>query len=424
MSKPFPTRKFHQSLGLGVCIEAAETNSGEPAAKIVFDSDPKTERTILLTFLSDSPEPLPAYASDLRRPVKKSKPIPQVEEAETPKEETEEYSEECDEQEEQQEKGASLVGGNTKFCNHGFIIPVELILYAQSRGAKALLSGTAKRSPYCLDCWSSPDTAKVFSQRFYERPAVADPIAFGFCNLMKSVISKRGFFRDAYTKESKMMDLRLRLLQKRSEIEKAIAGQSPELVTNYIRRVLKNQLTNDQTSSEGKIISNSIKSLSGEVARTDRRALAAADAGNQLTELSGGDTKYDDDNTLDEKDALVQDASAEETPKKGKSEARALFDTLAAEANSQIAQLTGTRKNGFDSMLDLEHALGKLPDSERVVFDALYCENGELLGRPRTYSEAEFLTGLTLQNVRTLEKRAIQTLRPVLAPSFFKRRQA
>jgi hypothetical protein len=95
---------------------------------------------------------------------------------------------------------------------------------------------------------------------------------------------------------------------------------------------------------------------------------------------------------------------------------------LQAEALSQIATLTGGRKDGFDTHLDLEKALSKLPENQHDVFAAIYLENGELLNRPRTYDEATFLTGLTLQELRTLERRATEALRPVLAPSFFKRR--
>ena len=35
-----------------------------------------------------------------------------------------------------------------------------------------------------------------------------------------------------------------------------------------------------------------------------------------------------------------------------------------------------------------------------------------------------YLSGLTIQQVRTLELKATQTLRPILAPSFFKRRNS
>jgi len=100
-----------------------------------------------------------------------------------------------------------------------------------------------------------------------------------------------------------------------------------------------------------------------------------------------------------------------------------LFDTLVAEATSQIATLTGGRKDGLDNRLDLERALDKLPENERSVFEAIYLENGELLNRSRSYADAEFMTGLSTQNVRTLERKAIEKLRSALSPAFFKRRE-
>jgi DNA-directed RNA polymerase sigma subunit (sigma70/sigma32) len=100
-----------------------------------------------------------------------------------------------------------------------------------------------------------------------------------------------------------------------------------------------------------------------------------------------------------------------------------LFDTLVADAFSQIATLTGNRRDGLDTHLDLEKALAKIPTNEQQVFEALYLENGGLLDRPRTYGEAGFLTGPSTQQVRTLERKAIEKLRPALSPAFFKRRK-
>lgn len=102
--------------------------------------------------------------------------------------------------------------------------------------------------------------------------------------------------------------------------------------------------------------------------------------------------------------------------------ARRLFDTMAAEASSQIATLTGGRKDGFETYLDLEKALLRLPQDEKSVFEALWLENGDLLPRSRTYADVEYMLSLTTQTVRTLERRAIEKLRPALSPAFFKRR--
>ena len=148
-------------------------------------------------------------------------------------------------------------------------------------------------------------------------------------------------------------------------------------------------------------------------------------ARNVLTELTGGEAGQDDDRSLDQKETLVApevEYHENGRRKKKPSEAKHLFDTLQPEALSQIATLTGGRKDGFDTRLDLENALSKLPDDQQEVFAAIYLENGELLNRSRTYDEAIFLTRLSLQQVRTLERKATGALRSLLAPSFFKRR--
>lgn len=141
--------------------------------------------------------------------------------------------------------------------------------------------------------------------------------------------------------------------------------------------------------------------------------------------MTGGEAGQDNDRSLDQQETLV--ASEVEYRDNGRrknkpSEAKQLFDTLQAVALSQIATLTGRRTDGFDTHLDLEKALSKLPDDQQEVFAAIYLENGELLNRSRTYDEAMFLTGLSLQQVRTLQRKATGALRPLLAPSFFKRR--
>ena len=50
-------------------------------------------------------------------------------------------------------------------------------------------------------------------------------------------------------------------------------------------------------------------------------------------------------------------------------------------------------------------------------------KNGGTLSRARSYSDVERELNLTLQNVRTLEMKAIQKLKPALGPAFFKRRE-
>ncbi|HZR57031.1 MAG TPA: hypothetical protein VFA74_09185 [Terriglobales bacterium] len=303
-----------------------------------------------------------------------------------------------------------------KYCPHGYLIHPDMT------SGRTMLQTETRVSPFCLTCWSDPKNAEGFKSRFYEKPATDDPCCFGFCDLITQVVNKRGFIRDSFSRESKELDLRARLIFKKSVIEQEIFGRDAAYVTNYIRRVLKNSLTNDQKSSEGHVIANSIKSLSSEGMIVERQTGKTL-AGDLLTEVTGGESaSQNDDYTLDEKEPQYESSPDKSNGKKPKSEARQLFDTLAAEASSQIATLTGGRKDGFETYLDLEKALVTLPADERRVFESRYLENGILLNRPRSVADVEYMTSLSTQNVRTLELKAIQKLRPVLAPSFFKRR--
>lgn len=311
-----------------------------------------------------------------------------------------------------------------KHCPHGFLVPPDL----EKLPTQDVVRVGSLVSPFCLTCWADPNIAELLAARFYEKPAWDDPCVYGYCDLISQVAHRRGFARDSFAREGKELDLRVRLIEKKATIEAAIAGKSPEFASNYVRKVLKNRLTNEQTRGEGRIISGSTTSLSDEGFRTDRKALSRRDAGNELLDLTGGDSAtQDDDFSLDAKDTLV--VSEPEAPEFGKakrkqSEARNLFDKMQAEALATISTLTGGRRDGHDTYMDLERALLKLPEPEQAVFSALFLENGELLNRPRTYPEAESLTGISIQTIRTLEKRATQALRPALGPAFFKRRQA
>jgi DNA-directed RNA polymerase specialized sigma24 family protein len=274
--------------------------------------------------------------------------------------------------------------------------------------------------PYCVDCWKQPRIAELLAARFYLEPTIADPCSYGFCDLISQIVRQRAWARDSFARDAKESDLRFRLIEKKSVIEAEMAGKEKTFVENYIRRVLKNRLTNDQARGEGRIIANSTVSLSDDCSRTDRKALSRMAARNVLTELTGGEAGQDDDRSLDQQETLVAPEVEYHENGRGKnkpSEAKQLFDTFQAEALSQIATLTGRRTDGFDTHLDLEKALSKLPDDQQEVFAAIYLENGELLNRPRTYNEATYLTGLTTQQVRTLERKATAALRPVLAPS-------
>lgn len=260
--------------------------------------------------------------------------------------------------------------------------------------------------------------------KFFEKPTCDEPCLYGFCDIINQVVRKRAWARDFFARDAKESDLRTRLIEKRAVIEKAIAGKDKAFAENYVRRVLKNKLINEQTRGEGRIISNSTISLSDDTFRTDRKALSRMNAGNELTDVTGGDSAArDDDFSLDAKGTLV--APETDSPGFGKGnrhEAQHLFDKMQAEALATISTLTGGRKDGFDTRLDLEKALRKLPEDEQNVFAARFLENGVLLNRPRSRADAEFMTGFSTQNLRTLERKAIEKLRPALSPAFFKRR--
>jgi hypothetical protein len=301
-------------------------------------------------------------------------------------------------------------------CPHGYLIPPDLAALSSKEVARV----GAVPSPHCFDCWAQPEFAELLASKFFDKPTCDEPCLFGFCDIINQVVRKRAWARDSFAREAKESDLRFRLIEKRGIIEKAVAGKDKAFVENYVRRVLKNKLTNDQNRGEGIIVRNSFSLSECDGPNKNYRRQASDEwAGRVLVDAAGGDSaSVDDDRSLDKRDTFV----APEPRKKRLSEAKQLFDVLRAEALSQISTLTGSRKDGFDTHLDLEKALSKLPKDEHNVFSALFLENGILLNRPRTYSEAEFLTGLSLQTVRTLEKKAVDKLRPILSPSFFKRR--
>ncbi len=305
-------------------------------------------------------------------------------------------------------------------CLHGFIIdPTEPELLK------------VDVSKYCPLCWDTH--AALFTSLRCTKPDAAEPCKYGFCDLIKKAVRKRGWYRDGDGQESKYLDLRVRLLEKEAVITEKIRGRDKAYVDNYIRRVLKNRLTNDQTSSEGLVIQKSVKSISPDGSPTDRKQHATNDADEPPESdesLRKKDEKFRDEclrqsgEMMDEFHKWRDEPASPRPRRHGKksSEAKELFDSLMADASSQIATLTGGRKDGFETYLDLEKAMSNISDAERSVFEALWLENGELLPRSRTYADVEYLLGLSTQNVRTLERLAIQKLKPVLGPAFFKRR--
>jgi hypothetical protein len=302
----------------------------------------------------------------------------------------------------------------------------DLRPYTHQLGERAIRRIQFRTSSADSFAWLLSSRIEAFGLSRVAR-TIADQCSHGFCDLIAQIVRKRAWARDSFAREAKESDLRFRLIEKKSVIEAEKASKEKPVVENYVRRVLKNRLTNDQARGEGRIIANSTVLLSDDCSRTDRKALSRIAARNVLTELTGGEAGQDDDRSLDKQETLVAPEVEYHENGRGKnkpSEAKQLFDTLQAEAFSQIATLTGGRKDGFDTHLDLEKALTKMPEDQRTAFAAIYLENGELLNRPRTYGEATLLTGLTLQELRTLERRATEALLPVLAPSFFKRRNS
>jgi len=307
-------------------------------------------------------------------------------------------------------------------CLHGFIIdPTEPELLK------------VDVSKYCLRCWDRHAT--FLASLHCAKPEVEEPCKYGFCDLIKKAVRKRGWYRDGDGQESKYLDMRVRLLEKETVITEAIDGKDKAYIDNYIWRVLKNRLTNDQTSSEGLVIQKSVKSISPDGSPTDRKQLATSDGDEPLDSgesLRQKDEKFREEclrqsgQMMDEFHEWRDEPTSPRPSKRGKkpSEAKKLFDSLVADASSRIATLTGGRKDGFETYLDLEKALSNISDAERSVFEALWLENGELLPRSRTYADVEYMLGLSTQNVRTLERLAIQKLKPALRPSFFKRRSS
>ena len=315
-----------------------------------------------------------------------------------------------------------------KYCAHNFLITPQDV----KRQSSADYIGDGYLSNYCSKCWK---------MRGLEVPApykaeLDKPFALGFCDLISQVARKRGFTPYSDARADVENDLRLHLMNKQSAIEKGVREEAenqgidpcnPDLVRNYVRRVLQNFLTDGQKkSSASKVLRNTTQSLSPEgLPVLTRKQESRQQAGELLTDLTGGCTAAeDDDNTLDQPDALFVDGpDGGKAKRDGRSEERRLFDTMLEQASSQISHLTGKRTNGFDVNLDLRKALSKLPNDENIVFSYRWMEDGEILARPKTYEEVSRDLNRKTQEIRTLEIRAVQKLRPILGPSFFKKRQ-
>ncbi len=315
-----------------------------------------------------------------------------------------------------------------KYCAHHYLLTPQDVKLQSSTDYAAF----GPLSPYCSECWKMrglevPEPYKAELDK---------PFALGFCDLISQVARKRGFTPYSDARADVESDLRLHLMNKQSAIEKGIREEAAEqgvdpgdlaLARNYIRSVLQNLLIDRQQKSRAsKVIRNTTQSLSPEgLPVLTRIQESRQQAGELLTDLTGGCTAAeDDDNTLDQPDALFVDGpDGGKTKRDGRSEERRLFDTMLEQTSSQISHLTGKRTNGFDVNLDLRKALSKLPNDENIVFSYRWMEDGEILARPKTYEEVSRDLNRTVQELRTLELRAVQKLKPMLGPSFFKKRQ-
>jgi len=315
-----------------------------------------------------------------------------------------------------------------KHCRHNYLITSQDVKLQSS----ADYVSVGPLSNYCSECWK---------QRGLEVPEpykaeLDNPFALGFCDLISQVARKRGFTPHSDALTDVESDLRTHLMSKQHAVERGIREEAekqgidpgdPALARNYIRNVLQNFLTDKQQKSRAsKVIRNTTQSLSLEgLPVLTRQQESHQQAGEMLTDLTGGCAASEhDDNTLDQPDALFVDGPDRgKTKRVGRSEERRLFDTMLEQASSQIGHLTGKRTNGFDVNLDLRKALSKLPADENLVFSYRWTEDGEILARPKAYEEVSRDLNRTVQQIRTLEIRAVQKLKPILGPSFFKKRQ-
>jgi RNA polymerase sigma factor (sigma-70 family) len=305
------------------------------------------------------------------------------------------------------------IRSNLKYCAHNYFIPAHLAK-VRSRQPAAVLLRSRNASPYCLKCWEDREVATVL-QPMFDRPAADDPCAYGFCDLLQSVARKRGFCRDEDQLESVEHELRLHLLTQKAKIDAALAGKTEEHRANYVRRVLKNYLTNTQSRSEAIVARNSIKSPAPDGPKKtpwkhERKSIAEE----ALVELEGDSAAQGDDHSLDPQKRTLEIDDTDAPSGKKKQPTTHLHGKFY-EATSPIATLTGGRKDGFDIRLDLQRALPNLPADERRVFTTRYLdENGELLNYPRTYREVESILDVTTQTIRTLERQARENLRSAL----------
>ena len=148
-----------------------------------------------------------------------------------------------------------------KYCPHNFLIPSELA--DRQSSAQSLQFGPV--SPYCADCWLNPAVESFLTQLFFDRSEVWKALRLRILRPNKIGCGKTGIRKRRCNPRRREADLRLHLMEKQSEIDAGIAGKTGNHTRNYILRTLKNFLIDKQEkSSEGKIIRNTVKSLSPE----------------------------------------------------------------------------------------------------------------------------------------------------------------
>jgi len=104
-----------------------------------------------------------------------------------------------------------------------------------------------KASRYCLQCWQL--YGAIFQSRGFEQITEEDPCRYGFVNLIHAVIKKRGHCRDQDHFEGLETDLRIKLLEARDRLA-AVANDSPATLSSYVRTVLEHKIEDIQTTQQ------------------------------------------------------------------------------------------------------------------------------------------------------------------------------
>lgn len=345
----------------------------------------------------------------------------------------------------------------TAFCSHGFQIPGKpepWTVPASDGGAEI------KTSRFCLQCWEKH--GEVFLAHGYTHIVSEDPCAYGFLDLIQSVLKKRAFYRDQDRYEFLETELRMHLLEKRELIEEALREQTSLGPNQYVRTALNDKLQDlqkdDKTEFQVELNSEPYNETEGQ--KPDFNPEDENENAARIMDATNGVDPFlsTEDGSIARSDSAARSITAERlteseeeivrtrdplkksTPQTGKARAKENAELVRAAIEEQSHRLdalkivTEKEKNREvkAAHAQLLHAVEKLPHDEQTAIRLRFLDGNELRdGKPR--SRQDILRELRISgngnsgwsewDLRTLEQQAVIRLRSkVTLPAIFKSR--